>query len=134
MKSDFKIGSSVKLANRAVYGRLVVSETTQGKEFMPHYVGQGFYCVRWNGRSEIRIVHEDDLVLVEDKLQTMMNSRFDSGSESASDRAEMARLSNLLKVQELLRESCTGWPATPAQKLAQEMLDFLYVASHAGKR
>lgn len=68
MKVGFVLDARVRTnqGGKPQYGTLVAREDATAGEHsagMPHYTTEAFYCVKWDGFEETRLVHEDDLVL-----------------------------------------------------------------------
>lgn len=67
MKEGFDLGSKVRTKGTPHhYGELVTGPRPKPEGWKyPHYDGDGWYFVRWEGREEIFVSHEDDLGLVD---------------------------------------------------------------------
>lgn len=66
MKEGFNLGAKIRTKSvPSHYGELVIGPRPKHDGWKyPHYDGDGWYFVRWEGREEIFLAQEDDLVLV----------------------------------------------------------------------
>lgn len=67
MKNEFTLGAEVRTRGKPHhYGRLVEGPPrfpAHAERPFPHYSGEGWYYVRWEGKAEIYVALEDDLEL-----------------------------------------------------------------------
>ena len=79
MITAFTMGARVQSKGADFVGRLVEGPDKKYGDNFPHYAREGFYYVKFTGIKEIRIVHEDDLVLL---VPTVKKGKcMDCGSE-----------------------------------------------------
>lgn len=64
MVEGFKMGASVRSKNSDAIGNLVEGPDKKYGDNFPHYAREGFYYVKFVGIKQVRVMHEDDLVLL----------------------------------------------------------------------